>query len=165
MADQAPFHLRRARHDSSESDRSTGLKASEAEAAAIALLTAARARDDACPRLATELAFTAADNRVLVSFCLVEACWSWAPWVATSEHPVLGPTLGALRAGDDGVVRSSLVAAMTGKTAGSYAALLVQLAHATVLLVPDIDARLRTRGLAVAADPAAAGDRWAGDGR
>lgn len=141
------------------------MKTSEAESAAVALLTAARARDDACPRLATELAFEAADDRVLISFCLVEACWSWAPSTATSEHPVLGPTLEALRAGDDGVVRSLLVAAMTGKTAGSYAALLVQLAHATVLLVPDIDARLRTRGLALATDPDAARDRWAGDGR
>lgn len=141
------------------------MKTSEAEAAAIALLTAARTRDDACARLAAELAFSAADDRVLISFCFVEACWSWAPWMATSEHPVLGPTLAALRAGDDGAVRSSLVAAMTGKAAGSYAALLVQLAHATVLLVPDIDARLAARGLAVAADPAAAGDRWAGDGR
>jgi hypothetical protein len=147
------------------SGRKRDMKTSEAEAAAVALMTAARTRNDACALLAARLAFSTADDRVLISFCLVEACWSWAPWVATSEHPVLGPTLEALRAGDDGVVRSSLVAAMTGKTAGSYAALLVQLAHATVLLVPDIDARLRTRGLALAANPAATGDRWAGDGR
>ena len=51
---------------------------------------------------------------------------------------------------------------MTGKSAGSYAALLVQLAYATVRLVPDIDDRLKSRGLAIASDPEAAANRPAG---
>lgn len=134
----------------------------QAEATAVALMTAAYAHDDACALLATRLAFARVDGRVLVSFCLVEACWSWAPPTTTSDHPVLAPTLRALRSGDDEAVRSTLIRAMTGKTAGSYAALLVQLAYATVRLVPDIDDRLKSRGLAVAADPEAAANRPAG---
>jgi hypothetical protein len=136
----------------------------QAEAAAIALMTAANAHDDSCAVLATRTALAHVGGRVLVAFCLVEACWSWAPRTASSDHPVLGPTLLSLRAGDAPAARSVLVSAMTGKTAGSYAALLVQLAHATVRLVPDIDDRLKSRGLAVAADPEAAANRPAGSG-
>ena len=53
---------------------------------------------------------------------------------------------------------------MTGKTAGSYAALLVQLAYAAVHLVPDISDRLPARGVAIAVDPDAAARRPAGNG-
>ncbi|GAA5117278.1 hypothetical protein GCM10023339_27780 [Alloalcanivorax gelatiniphagus] len=138
------------------------MRTSEAEATAVALMTAAYVQDDICALLATRLAFAPVDDRVLVSFCLVEACWSWAPPTTTSDHPVLGPTLRALHSGDHETVRSALVRAMTGKTAGSCAALLVQLAYATVRLVPDIDDRLKSRGLAVATDPEAAANRPAG---
>ena len=140
------------------------LRISEAEATAVAMITAANACDDACALLATRLAFTPGDDRVLVAFCLAEACWSWAPRTAVSDHPVLGPTLLALRAGEAEAVRSGLVAAMTGKTPVSYAALLVQLAHAAVHLIPDIDVRLAARGLAIAVDPTAAENRPAGNG-
>jgi hypothetical protein len=141
------------------------VKIQQAEAAAVALMTAASAREDTCAVLATRTAFAHADDRVLVAFCLVEACWSWAPRTAMSDHPVLGQTLLSLRAGDSPAVRSALVSAMTGRTPGNYAALLVQLAYATVCLVPDIDERLKARGLAVAADPGGAEQRPAGDGR
>lgn len=141
------------------------MRTHEAEAAAVALMSAANTADDECPRLATRLAFTPVDDRVLVAFCLIEACWSWAPSSATSSHPVLGPTLQGLRVGDVETVRSALIAAMTGKGAGTYAAILVQLAHAVVHLVPDIDVRLKVRGLAVATDPAGAARRQAGDGQ
>jgi hypothetical protein len=134
----------------------------QAEAVAVALMTAASAHDDSCAVLATRTAFAHLSDRVLVAFCLVEACWSWAPRAALSDHPVLGPTLLSLRAGDSQAVRSMLASAMTGKTAGSYAALLVQLAHVTVRLVPDIDDRLQSRGLAVATDPEGAANRPAG---
>lgn len=140
------------------------MRTHEAEAAAVALMTAASTTDDECPRLATRLAFTPADDRVLIAFCLVEACWSWAPATATMSHPVLGPALAALCVDDAESVRSGLVAAMTGKGAGSYAALLVQLAYAAVHLVPDIDSRLAARGLAIAVDPWAAANRTAGNG-
>ena len=141
------------------------MRTHEAEAAAVALMTAASTADDECPRLATRLAFTPADDRVLIAFCLVEACWSWAPRTALSDHPVLGPALFSLRADDALAVRSALVSAMTGRTPGSYAALLVQLAYAAVHVVPDISDRLRARGLAVATDPDAASIRPAGNGR
>lgn len=140
------------------------MRTHEAEATAVALMTAARTADDECPRLATRLAFTPAHDRALIAFCLVEACWSWAPSSATMSHPVLGPALAGLRAGDAETVRSGLIGAMTGKGAGSYAALLVQLAHAAVHLVPDIDVRLAARGLAIAVDPKAATNRPAGNG-
>ncbi len=136
----------------------------QAEAAAVALMTAANAHDDTCAVLATRTAFAHVDDRVLIAFCLIEACWSWAPRSAFSDHPVLGPTLLSLRAGDARAVRSALVSAMTGKTAGSYAALLVQLAYAAVHLVPDISDRLRARGVAIAVDPDAAARRPAGNG-
>ena len=136
----------------------------QAERAAVALMTAASVHDDTCAVLATRTAFAHVDDRVLVAFCLVEACWSWAPRSASSDHPVLGPTLLALRAGEAEAVRSELVAAMTGKTPVSYAALLVQLAHAAVHLIPDIDVRLAARGLAIAVDPTAAENRPAGNG-
>lgn len=138
---------------------------SDAEMNAVALMTSAAADDDACAALAALLALTDIDERVLVSFCLIEACWSWAPRTAASTHPVLGPVLEALRAGDDHAVRSILIAAMTGKTSGSYAALLVQLAYAAVNVVPDIGDRLTARGLRIAADPASAAQRPAGGGR
>ena len=128
-------------------------------------MTAAHADDDACALLATRLAFAPVDDRVLVAFCLVEACWSWAPRTALSDHPVLGPALFSLRADDALAVRSALVSAMTGRTPGSYAALLVQLAYAAVHLVPDISEQLRARGLAVATDRDAASIRPAGNGR
>lgn len=136
----------------------------QAETAAVALMTAANVHDDTCAVLATRTAFAHVDDRVLVTFCLVEACWSWAPRTALSDHPVLGPALLALRAGDAGTVRSVLVSAMTDKPPGSYAALLVQLAYAAVHLVPDISDRLRGRGLAIAVDPKAAASRPAGTG-
>jgi hypothetical protein len=141
-----------------------GVEIHQAEAAAIALMTAASAHDDSCAVLATRTAFAHVSDRVLVAFCLVEACWSWAPRTASSDHPVLGPMLLWLRAGDAPAVRSMLVSAMTGKATGSYAALLVQLAHATVRLVPDIDDRLQSRGLAIATDPEGAANRPAGSG-
>lgn len=141
------------------------LRISEAEATAVAMITAANACDDACALLATRLAFAPVDERVLISFCIVEVSWSWAPRTATSDHPVLGPTLRLLRCGNAGAVRSALVCAMTGKSPGSYAALLVQLAYAAVHLVPDIADRLRARGLAIAADPEAAANWPAGNGK
>ena len=101
----------------------------ETEATAVALMTAAYAHDDACALFATRRAFAPVDDRVLVSFCLVEVCWSWAPPTTTNDHPVLWPTFRALHTGDREAVRSALVRAITGKTFGSYAALLVQLAH------------------------------------
>ncbi len=137
----------------------------QAERAAVALMTAASVHDDTCAVLATRTAFAHVDDRVLVAFCLVEACWSWAPRSASSDHPVLGPTLLSLRAGDAGTVRSALVSAMTGKPPGSYAALVVQLAYAAVHLVPDISDRLQARGVAIEVDPYAAARRQAGDGR
>lgn len=136
-----------------------------AELNAVALMTSAAADDDACARLATQLALAEVDERVLISFCLIEACWSWSARTTTSSHPVLGPVLSALHAGDDDVVRSTLVGAMTGKAPGSYAALLVQLAYEALRVVPDIGHRLQARGLTVAADPAAAARRPAGNGR
>lgn len=136
----------------------------QAETAAVTLMTAASVHDDTCAVLATRTAFAHVDDRVLVAFCLVEACWSWAPRTALSDHPVLCPTLLSLRDGDAEAVRSALVSAMTGKSPGSYAALLVQLAYAAVHLVPDISDRLRGRGLAIAVDPKAAENRPAGNG-
>ncbi|PWN04261.1 hypothetical protein DJ010_00990 [Nocardioides silvaticus] len=141
------------------------MRTHEAAAGAVALMTAASTADDECARLATRLAFTPVNDRVLVAFCLIEACWSWAPPTATSSHPVLGPTLAGLRAGDVETVRSALIAAMTRKEAGSYAALLVQLACAAVHLIPDLDDRLQARGLAIAAEPAAAERRRVGNGQ
>ncbi|MDT0186824.1 MULTISPECIES: hypothetical protein [Actinomycetes] len=136
----------------------------QADTVAVALMTAASVHDDTCAVLATRMAFAHVDDRVLVAFCLVEACWSWAPPTALSDHPVLGPALLSLRASDARAVRSALVSAMSGKTPGTYAALLVQLAYGAVHLVPDISERLRARGLTIAVDPDDAATRLAGNG-
>lgn len=135
----------------------------DAQAVAVALVTAAKDGADECAQLATEVAFGGDVNeRVLVAFCLLEAAWAWASPDAGSEHPVHQPALQALRAGDRERVRALLVNAMSGKGAGSYAALLVQFAYLVVRMVDDLDVRLARHGLLVAADPAGAWQRPAG---
>lgn len=133
-----------------------------AQADAVALMSAATVDADDCSVLAADLALGDVDHRVLVAFCLIEACWSWAPPAATSTHPVHGPALAALCAGDEARVRELLVRAMTGKPPGSYGALLVQLAYLAVDLVPDLTGHLRRRGLSTAADAGGARTRVVG---
>jgi hypothetical protein len=134
-----------------------------AQQSAIILLTAAAGDDDTCATEAAAVATDTVDARVLVGFSILECALSWSPGAADEPaHPIFGPALRSLRAGEAGRVRELLVEAFTGRDAGAYATLLVQFSYLARELVPNLTARLQQRGVLLATDPDAAANRPAG---